>query len=431
MAPAATLWRHRDFLLLWLGQSVSRLGDQFTGLAIPVIAVYVLAAGPLEMGFLGFAGTLPFLLFGLLVGVWVDRRQRRSVLIRADLGRGLMIATIAALGFLGILHMAYLYVFSFLIGILTVFFDVAYQAYLPALVERNQLVDANSKLETSNSVANTGGPALAGTVIELFRAPVAMIFDAASFFFSAATLVAIRKREPTPDLREGRSILTEVAEGLQVVLREPRLRYIATCTAWSNFFFSAVFSALLIIYLKDALGFTPLTLGLMFTIGSVGGIVGAVTAGQVAKRIGVGGAIILGAILFGPVMIPLPFLPTSIDFLVGPARVSIPFVSDHFGFFAIAGMFFVSLIGNLYYNINQVSFRQAIVPVRLQGRLNATMRTIVWGTLPLGAIAGGVLGNAIGVRPAIVVGLVGGAFSFLWVLFSPVRHIREMPESAA
>ena len=413
MAPAASLWRHRDFLLLWLGQSVSRLGDQFTGLAIPVIAVYVLAAKPLEMGFLGFAGTLPFLLFGLLVGVWVDRRGRRAVLIRADLGRGLMIATIAALGLVGLLHMAYLYVFSFLIGILTVFFDVAYQAYLPALVERNQLVDANSKLETSNSVANTGGPALAGAVIELFKAPFAMIFDAASFFFSAATLIAIIKREPTPDPGQRRSVLLEVKEGLQVVLREPRLRHIAACTAWSNFFSSAVFAALLILYLKDELGFTPLTLGLMFAVGSIGGIVGAVSAGAVAKRIGVGAAIILGAVLFGPVMLPFPF------------------VSGPFAFFAIAGMFFVSLIGNLYYNINQVSFRQAIVPVRLQGRLNATMRTIVWGTLPLGAIAGGVLGDAIGVRPAIIVGLLGGAFSFLWVLFSPVRQIKEMPESAA
>ena len=430
-APPSSLWGHRDFLLLWLGQSISRLGDQFTGLAIPVIAVFILAAGPLEMGLLGFAGTLPFLLFGLLVGVWVDRRQRRSMLIRADIGRGLMIAAIAALAFAGLLHMAYLYVFSFLIGILTVFFDVAYQAYLPALVDRKQLVDANSKLETSNSVANTGGPALAGAVIELFKAPIAMVFDAASFFFSAATLVGIGKRETLPDPGSRRSILTEVREGLQVVLQEPRLRYIATCTAWSNFFSSAVFSALLIIYLKDALGFTPLTLGLMFTIGSIGGIVGAVTAGQVAKRIGVGGAIILGAVLFGPVMIPLPFVPGSMDFFVGPYMIRFPFVSDYFAFFAIAGMFFVTLIGNLYYNINQVSFRQAIVPVRLQGRLNATMRTIVWGTLPLGAIAGGVLGNAIGVRDAIIVSLVGGAFSFLWVLFSPVRQIKEMPEPVA
>jgi predicted MFS family arabinose efflux permease len=215
------------------------------------------------------------------------------------------------------------------------------------------------------------------------------------------------------DAEQHRSVLAEVSEGLRIVLREPRLRHIAACTAWSNFFSSAVFSALLIIYLKDALGFTPFSLGLLFAAASVGGIIGAVTAGSVSKRIGVGGAIILGAILFGPAMIPVPF------------------VSGPLAPFLIAALFFVSFVGNLYYNINQVSFRQAIVPVRLQGRLNATMRTIVWGTLPLGAIAGGVLGNAIGVRSAIIASVVGGAFSFLWVLFSPVREIREMPESAA
>src|SRR2546428_1392819 len=213
MASSASLWQHRDFLLLWLGQAVSRLRDQFTGLAMPVLAVFVLAAGPPEMGFLGFACTLPLLLFGLLVGVWVDRRQRRSVLIRADIGRGLMLATIAALAFVGLLHMAYLHVFSFLIGILTVFFHVAYQAYLPALVERKQLADANSKLETSNSVANTGGPALAGAVIELLKAPIPLALDAASFFFSAATLIAIRKRETTADPGLRRSVLTEIKEG--------------------------------------------------------------------------------------------------------------------------------------------------------------------------------------------------------------------------
>jgi len=173
-----------------------------------------------------------------------------------------------------------------------------------------------------------------------------------------------------------------------------------------------IFSALLILYLKNALGFTPFTLGLMFTVGSAGGIVGAATSNRIAKRIGVGPSIIAGAILFSVPMLPLPFVS-------GP--LALP---------AIGAMFFVSLIGSLLYNINQVSFRQAIVPIRLQGRLNATMRTIVWGTLPLGAITGGVLGDVIGVREGIIVGLVGGAFSSLWVLFSPVRHIREMPQSA-
>ncbi|HEX9341824.1 MAG TPA: MFS transporter [Thermoplasmata archaeon] len=412
MAAGPTLWRHHDFLLLWLGQSISRLGDQFTGLAIPVIAVYVLGAHPAEMGVLGAAGTLPFLLFGLLVGVWVDRRQRRSVLILADLGRGSMILTIALLGLAGLLNMAYLYAFSFFIGILTVFFDVAYQAYLPALVERKQLVDANSKLETSNTLANTGGPALAGTVIQFLQAAAAMLFDAASFFFSAITLIAIRKREATPDATERRSVPAEIAEGLKVVLGDRRLRHIAACTAWSNFFSSAIFSALLILYLKDGLGFDPLALGFLFAISSIGGIVGAVTANRVAKRIGVGPAIILGGVMFG--LAPLP----------------LPFVTGPLAFAAIAAMFFVSFVGNLYYNINQVSYRQAIVPLRLQGRLNATMRTIVWGTLPLGALAGGFLGEAIGLRPAIIVGLAGGAFAFLFVLFSPVRQVKEMPESA-
>lgn len=413
MVERVTLWRHRDFLLLWLGQSVSRVGDQFTGLAIPVIAAFTLGAGPAEMGFLGAAGTLPFLVFGLLVGVWVDRRQRRSVLILADLGRGAMIAAIAGLGLTGLLRLEHLYVTGFLIGILTVFFDVAYQAYLPALVERKQLVDANSRLETSNSIANTGGPALAGAVIEIFRAPVAMIIDATTFFVSGLTLISIRKREATLDASQRRAVLAEVAEGLRVVLGDRRLRHIAACTAWANFFSSAVFSALLILYLKDALGFTPFALGLLFGGAAIGGIVGAVISNRVAKRIGVGPSIVLGAVLFGVPSIPLPFVDGALAFP------------------AIVAMFFLAFLGNLLYNINQVSFRQAIVPLRLQGRLNATMRTIVWGTLPLGALTGGFLGETIGLRPAIIVSMVAGAFAFVFVLFSPVRRIREMPESAA
>ncbi len=190
------------------------------------------------------------------------------------------------------------------------------------------------------------------------------------------------------------------------------MRHIATCTAWSNFFSSAVFSALFFLFLKE-LGFEALTLGVLFGVSSVGGIVGAVVSGRIAKRIGVGPATILGAVLFGLPLLPLSFVTQAI---------ALPAITVELG---------VSLFGNLLYNINQVSFRQAIVPVRLQGRLNATMRTIAWGTLPLGALAGGLLGEAIGLRPAILLGVVAGGFAFLWVLFSPVRQIREMPESAA
>ena len=411
MAEPASLWRHRDFLLLWSGQSISRVGDQFTGLAIPYMAAYILGAGPAEMGLLGAAGTFPFLAFGLFVGVWVDRRQRRSVLIYADIGRGAVIAAIAVLGIAGILQLPHLYVFSFVIGVLTVFFDVAYQAYLPSIVERGQLVDANSKLETTSTLAGTAGPPIAGAAISLFRAPAAMLFDAASFFFSAGTLAAIRKREARPEVPRGESVIAQIREGLRIVVRDPRLRHIATCTAWSNFFSSATFSALFFLLLRD-LGFDALSLGILFAVSSIGGIVGAIVSARIAKRIGVGWAIILGAVLFGLPVLPLPFIA---------AAIALP---------ALGVMLSVSLFGSLLYNINQVSFRQAIVPVRLQGRLNATMRTIVWGTLPLGALAGGFLGEAIGLRPAILIGVFAGGVSFLWVLFSPVRGIQEMPEAA-
>jgi MFS family permease len=405
------LWRHRDFLLLWGGQAVSRLGDQFTGLAIPYIAVWILGAHTAETGILGAAGTAPFLMFGLLVGVWADRRQRRGVLIFADLGRGTMIVAIAFLGIAGLLQLPYLYVFAFLIGVLTVFFDVAYQAYLPSIVERGHLVDANSKLETSNTLAGTTGPTLAGAVIHVLRAPFAMLFDAASFFFSAATLASIRTRETVAKAPPGVSILEQIREGLHVVLRDRRLRYIAMCTAWANFFSSAVFSALLFVFLNE-LGFQAYTLGLLFSVASLGGVLGAVVSAPIAKRIGVGPAIVLGAVLFGVPSLPLSFVT---------ADVALPALSIILG---------VSFLGNLVYNINQVSFRQAIVPIRLQGRLNATMRTIVWGTLPLGALAGGYLGEVIGLRPAILLSVVAGSVSFLWVLFSPVRDLREMPETA-
>jgi MFS family permease len=411
LGSRSRLWRHRDFLLLWGGQTVSRIGDQFTGLAVPYIAVWLLGARSVETGILGAASTFPFLIFGLLVGVWADRRERRRVLIFADLGRGAMIASIAVLGIAGLLQLTYLYVTSFLIGVLTVFFDVAYQAYLPSIVERDQLVDANSKLETSNTLAGTTGPTIAGAIIHAIRAPFAMLVDAASFFFSAATLVAIRTRETVTAAPSGVSIFAQIGEGLRIVVGDRRLRHIAMCTAWANFFSSAVFSALLFVLLNQ-LGFEAVTLGLLFSLASLGGVFGALVSGRIAERIGVGPAIVVGAVLFGVPMLPLPFVT---------AGIALPFLAVILG---------VSFLGNLLYNINQVSFRQAIVPVRLQGRLNATMRTIVWGTLPLGALTGGFLGELIGLRPAILLSVVAGSVSFLWVLFSPVRGIREMPKTA-
>lgn len=413
VASRPSLWRHRDFMLLWVGQSVSRLGDQFTALAVPIIAAFSLGAQAAQMGLLAAAGTLPFLLFGLPAGVWVDRWERRRVLILGDLARGILVGAIAVLGIASLLRLDLLYVLAFVIGVLTVFFDIAYQAYLPSLVDRAQLVEGNSKLETTNSLAGVTGPAVAGFVIHLLSAPFAMVFDAASFFFSSGTLVSIRARERPKEVTARRSLISEVREGLHVVFGDARLRSIAGCTAWSNFFNSIVFNALLILYLKDNLGYDALLIGLLFGIAGLGGVVGAIVVGKVTDRVGVGPAIVLSAVVFGLGTLPLPFVggPTAFPIL------------------AIA--LFATFVANVIYNINQVSFRQTVVPLRLQGRLNATMRTIVWGTLPLGALVGGLLGDLLGLQRAILVGVIGGAFGFLFVLLSPVRHIRSMPEPAA
>ncbi len=412
VAARSSLWQHRDFMRLWIGQSVSRLGDQFTGFALPVLAVLALNPSAAEMGILAAAGTLPFLLFGLLVGVWVDRLRKRPVLIVGDLGRGILVGTVALLGFARLLQMSYLYVFAFAVGVLTVFFDIAYQAYLPVLVPRETLTDANSKLETTSSLAQVGGPSLAGVVVEVLTAPAAMLFDAVSFLFSTGTLLRIRKPEPDPRAFRNGSISKDLREGLRVVLGEPRLRMIAGCTATSNFFSNVLF-ALFVLYAINELGFSPLALGFVQAIGAAGGVFGAILATRIAGRIGVGWAIILGVAFGSFVMIPVPLVTGPLAFWVISA--------------GLAG----ALFGGLVYNINQVSFRQTIVPVRLQGRLNATMRTIVWGTIPIGGLVGGFLGEALGIRTAMLIGALGGCFSFLWVLLSPVRDIITMPEPAA
>ena len=412
MASRSALWRHRDFLLLWTGQSVSRLGDQFTLFALPVLAVLALHPDAVQMGILAAAGTAPFLLFGLLVGVWVDRMPRRPVLIAGDFGRGALVGSIALLGFLGLLQMGYLYAFAFAIGVLTVWFDIAYQAYLPVLVPRHTLTDANSKLETTNSLAQVTGPGLAAVVVELFTAPAAMVFDAFSFFFSTGAMLRIRTPESVPRAPGASSIREDLREGLHVVLGEPRLRMIAGCTATSNFFSNALF-ALLVLYALDTLHFSVLALGVAQATGAAGGLVGALLAARIARRIGVGWSVILGAALSGAAMLPFPFATGVLAFPVLAASLALTF------------------FGVLLYNINQVSFRQTIVPIRLQGRLNATMRTIVWGTLPLGGLAGGILGQAYGLQTGILLAAIGESFAFLWVLFSPMRDVKTMPEPSA
>jgi MFS family permease len=412
--PTGGLWRHPDFLRLWSAETVSQFGTQVSQLALPLAAVLVLDASAFEVAALGIVEFLPFILFTLPAGVWVDRLPRRPILIAGDLGRAALLASIPVAYLGDALTLGQLYVVGFLVGVCTVFFDVAYMSYLPALVERDHIIEGNSKLEISRSAAQIGGPGFGGLLVEAFTAPYAILADAVSFLGSGLFILRIRKHEPRPEppsAEQGKAGLwTELKEGLRFVLGNPNLRAQAGCTGTSNFFSNVSF-AIIIVFLVRELGLSPAVIGLVFSIGSVGSLLAAFTSNRISRRFGIGPTTIAMALLFGPATFLVAFAPVG--------NQAIPFL-------IVAQLLFGFSV--VVYNIVQVSYRQAICPPQLQGRMNSVMRFIVWGTIPLGALLGGALGSWVGLRETLVVGAIGGSLSFLWIFLSPQRHLREMPE---
>jgi MFS family permease len=412
--PEGGLWRHSDFLKLWSAETVSQFGTQFCALALPLSAVIVLHASVFEVAALNVVEFLPFVLVSLPAGVWVDRLPRRPILVVGDVARALLLLSIPIAYAFDALTIWQLYAVGFLVGIATVFFDVAYQSYLPALVDRHQLVDGNSKLEISRSGAQLGGPGLAGLVVQWLSAPVAILFDAASFIGSALFIFSIRRQEHVAkaEASEGRRMRREIAEGLRYVFSHPYLKYIAACTATFNFF-GSLFGAVLLVFAVRVLDLSPALIGLAFTLGNFGALAAAFTAGRVSRKFGVGRTIIGASVLGGPLFLLPAFAPHGVAALaiIGPALL-------------------VSSFTNVVYNVTQVSLRQTITPARIQGRMNSVMRFIVWGTIPLGGLVGGGLGSWIGLKETLIVGGIGCCLPFLPVVFSPVRSIREMPEPA-
>jgi MFS family permease len=403
----ATLRGRGDFLKLWAGQTVSLLGSEVSLLAIPLAAALTLGATPAQMGVLAAAARLPYLLIGLFAGVWVDRWRRRPILIAAELGRASLIGSIPGVTVLNGLTVEYLYVVVFLVGVLTVFFDIAYQSFLPSLVPRGRLVEGNSRLETSRSTAQIAGPGLAGWLIGLIGAPIALIVDTLSFLVSACFLSLIRAPEPSPSsVTRHRGFREEIGDGLRVVFDSGILRGIAGCTATLNFF-DALQLAVFILYATDDLGLGPEALGLVFAIGNVGLLLGAFAAGWATRRLGPGAAIIAAAALVSVsrMLVPLATGPTAFEVLV------------------VAQL--VLAVGRMVYNIGHLSLRQAITPDPLLGRVNATMRFLAWGVVPVGALIGGVLGETIGLRPTLVVGGIGSLFALGWIAFSPLWTLRS------
>ena len=444
-APSRNPFRNPDFAKLWTAGTISLFGTQVSQIAIPFIAVLVLKVPPFQVAVLGTLEFLPFLLFTLPAGVWVDRLPRRLILVGGDLGRAAMLATIPIAYLLGVLTIWQLYVIAFVNGTLTVFFDIADQSYLPTVLERDQLVDGNARLAASASTAQVVGQPLGGGVVGLFGGPFAVVLDAISYVVSAVLIFTIRRRErasrpgpatatgvteevadtgpagaavaaevaaaahePATDERPG--LRREIADGLRFVLGNRYLRSIAATTGSANLF-SNISLGIFPVFVYVTLGLTPETVGLIGGTFGAGALVGALIGSRIASTFGVGHAIVGAAAVFSP------------------ASLLVPLASHDTALLLIGAAGFIGSCASTVYNINQVSLRQSITPEPMLGRMNATMRFIVWGTIPIGSIIGGLFATSFGVVAAIWLGAIGEAFTFLPVLLSPVRTLRAIPDA--
>ena len=410
-----SLLHHLDFLRLWTGQTVSAFGTQVTLLAVPILAAVALRVSPFEFGLLTTIEFLPFVLLSLPAGVWVDRLRRRPILIWGDIGRAIGLLSIPIAFALNGLTIWQLYAVVFVNGCLTVFFDVAYQSYLPSIVERDQLVEGNAKLELTRQASQRLGPGIAGVLIGILTAPFAILLDAISYAVSAVFVAWIRRPEPPPVRHDETvgprpSMREEIIVGLRYVAGERVLRALALTVA-AGYLFSTIADSILILFLVTERQFSPALIGLAFTLGSIGVIGGALVTSRLTKVLGVGRVIVLAAVCESVSWLPVAIAPDSLLFVgLTTTIVSLSF----FG---------------MFWNVNAMSLRQAITPPGMRGRMNATMRLISWGTIPVGSILGGVLGGAIGLHNTIWVGALGSLITFVPVALSPIRQIRAMPES--
>ena len=408
------LWRDPDFFKYWTGETVSLLGTQVTLLALPLLAALTLGASPFEMGLLAAAETFPVLALSLPAGVWVDRVRRCPILLLANIGRAGILATIPLAALAGRLGMAQLYVVAFLVGILSALFDTAYQAYLPSLVTRDRLVEANGKLAVSRSLAQVAGPSLGGALVALITAPLAIALDAFSFLVSAACVAFIRRPEPTPTpCGERRHLLHDVAEGLCFVGRHPILRPLVGVTGIANLLSGAVV-AVKIVYMTRTLGLTPGVIGAVLAVQGVSALAGALAVGPLVGRLGVGRAIVGSSLLF-----------TAGDFSL--ALAGGPMVSTVA--MLVLSQVFVGIARSVY-TATALGVRQSLTPDRLMGRVASSSSVVSYGTLPLGALLGGAAAEWIGLRPTLLAAAAGTLLPLLWLALSSVSALRETPRAA-
>ena len=405
IAPAA----RRDFRLLWIGETASLFGSSVTSLALPLVALQTLNAGTFTVATVAAAAWLPWLVIGLPAGALVDRWPRRRIMLACDAVSIAVLASVPAAAWLGTLTIAHLLVATLLTGVANVFFQTSYASYLPTVVGPADLPEANAKLQGSESAAQVAGPGLAGLLAQLFGAVTGLLADAVTFGVSAVCLLRIRTREePAAGAAERRSLRHEIAAGLRFVARDGYLRVFAAYGALSNLLLVG-YQAILVVFLVRTVGLSPGAVGLLSALTSLGGIAGAALAPWIVHRFGSARGLLLSKALCVPFALLIPLTGTGVAlscFVLGST---------------------VLIGGVVAGNVISGSFRQAYVPPRMLGRAITSMQFVNYGTIPFGALLGGAIGTALGLRPALWVMTGCLAVSSAILLVGPLRRHRDLP----
>jgi MFS family permease len=404
---------NRSFGYFWIGQSISTLGSQVTAFAIPLLAALSLHATAQQMGFLRAAEFAPFLILTLPAGVWADLGIRKSLMIFSNLIRGVVIIFVPVAITLGWVHLEVLYVVMLVMGSFKVIFEMAYQTYIPEIVDRETLVNANSKIMMSYALGQSAGPGLAGLMVEILGAPMAVLADSLGFFLCAACLFRIRHRE-VKVVQFQRNVFRQIAEGFRYVGRERHIRALLWLVTVNNFFMNAIM-ALIVLYGTREIGFRPGIFGLAVSVGGLGAVIGSMSAQRLGAWLGPGPFVIYACAL------------TSL------ASFCFPLVSraDNLGIFCLTGTYFALSAGGAAVTVFAWTIRQAITPSQLLGKMNGAFRFCVTGIMPFGALFGGWLGSTVGIRWTLVVGAIGLLLSCTVASFSHLMHLKVLPDAPA
>jgi MFS family permease len=402
------LLRHHDFRHLCAANAISKVGTGISNLAMPLLAVITLHGSTFEVSMLNTLQTVAYLLIGLQAGAWCDRMRCRPVLVVADLGRAIALGSIPFAAAFGVVTIWQLYIVIFVTGILTVFFDVAHQSYLPHLVQREDLIEGNAKLRASISVSALAAPSLAGYLVQRFTAPIAVLVDALSYLWSAAWLRTIRSREADPPQHAEWNLRREILEGTRLVFGNPILRAIGLNNAMTSLC-QAAYMAIVVVFLVREVHLSPSTIGLLGSLSLVGSLVGAMLARCLVTKVGAGPVLWITALINGLAFLCYP--------LTGSGWRLVFYVAA--GFVTSACLIVVVVV--------QVSVQQTLCPDHLLGRMNATINFLYWGAAPVGSLLAGVVAEAIGLRPTLWLAAVGMLLAAGWLIVSPLPSVHQLP----